>query len=111
MREWWARPSGRPTSVTDHPADATLCPGGLASRRAVRVGVAPAAARAHGGKSVIGRWVAELRAWLPRGEGLEREAWEHRHRLLLAIVWAHVALLPVYAAIEGRLGPGTVFDI
>jgi anti-anti-sigma factor len=52
-----------------------------------------------------------LRAWIPRGEGLEKEAWDRRHRLLLAIVWAHVVVLPFYAALEGRLGFGTALDI
>jgi hypothetical protein len=75
------------------------------------VGSMPAAARARGGTGAIGNRLAALRAWLPRGEGLEREAWERRHRLLLAIVWLHVVLLPAYAAVQDRLGPGTALDI
>ena len=65
------------------------------------MGFEPVAAEAGGGTGAIGWRLAALRAWLPRGEGLEREAWERRHRLLLAIVWLHVVLLPVYAATAG----------
>lgn len=34
---------------------------------------------------------------------LPREVWQERHRWLLGILWVHVAVLGVYAALEGHL--------
>ena len=39
--------------------------------------------------------------WLPRGHSLPLADWKIRHRWLLALLWAHVAGLPLYAVARG----------
>jgi PAS domain S-box-containing protein len=41
------------------------------------------------------RWLA-LTNWLPRGTQLPADIWDVRHRGLLAVLWAHAILLPVF---------------
>ena len=43
------------------------------------------------------RTTAAIRNALPRGQTLPKDAWEHRHRALLWILWAHVVLLPIFS--------------
>ena len=40
---------------------------------------------------------------LPVGGLLDQQAFERRHRALLAVLWAHVAVLPVYALARGGI--------
>jgi diguanylate cyclase (GGDEF)-like protein/PAS domain S-box-containing protein len=40
-------------------------------------------------------------AALPRGQTLPPDAWRRRHRAMLAILWAHVVLLPIFALSRG----------
>src|SRR5947209_12801114 len=40
-------------------------------------------------------------AALPRGQTLPPAAWRRRHRAMLAILWAHVVLLPIFALSRG----------
>jgi diguanylate cyclase (GGDEF)-like protein/PAS domain S-box-containing protein len=50
---------------------------------------------------VLVRTTAAIRNVLPRGQTLPRDAWERRHRAMLWILWAHVALLPVFSLFRG----------
>jgi diguanylate cyclase (GGDEF)-like protein/PAS domain S-box-containing protein len=42
-----------------------------------------------------------MRLALPQGRGLPEEVWRRRHRALLALLWAHVAGLTVFALARG----------
>src|SRR5438105_3090896 len=56
------------------------------------------------GDLVAGRlagMAAAVRNVLPRGQTLPSDAWERRHRAMLWILWAHVALLPVFSLLRG----------
>ncbi|HUQ38950.1 MAG TPA: SpoIIE family protein phosphatase [Acidimicrobiales bacterium] len=39
--------------------------------------------------------------WLPRGRTLPDDLWLARHRGVLALLWAHSAFIPVFAAVRG----------
>jgi diguanylate cyclase (GGDEF)-like protein/PAS domain S-box-containing protein len=57
---------------------------------------------------------AAVRAWLPRGQSLPEADWLRRHRAMLAILWAHVLVLPVFGIANGvppALAIGTVIPI
>jgi signal transduction histidine kinase len=47
---------------------------------------------------VRGRWPA----WLPRGGGLPDGAWQARHRVVMALLWAHVVAIPLYGMYRGN---------
>jgi signal transduction histidine kinase len=65
-------------------------PGEAALKAAVS---APAATAAQRRAAPLGR---RLRDTLPRGRTLPAAAWTVRHRALLTLLWAHVALLPAF---------------
>jgi diguanylate cyclase (GGDEF)-like protein/PAS domain S-box-containing protein len=44
---------------------------------------------------------SSVRELLPRGQTLPPEGWARRHRALLIILWAHVAVLPVFSLLRG----------
>src|SRR2546422_10871982 len=44
---------------------------------------------------------ATVKHALPRGKTLPEDAWERRHRAMLAILWAHVPALFVFARLRG----------
>jgi diguanylate cyclase (GGDEF)-like protein/PAS domain S-box-containing protein len=44
---------------------------------------------------------SSARGALPRGRTLPPEAWAKRHRALLWVLWAHVAVLPVFSLLRG----------
>ena len=46
--------------------------------------------------------VAAVRHALPRGQTLPYEGWKRRHRAMLAILWVHVAFLPVFGLLRGE---------
>ena len=46
-------------------------------------------------------FVTSLRRALPAGQTLPREAWERRHRWMLAALWAQAAGLIAYSAATG----------
>jgi signal transduction histidine kinase/CheY-like chemotaxis protein len=50
------------------------------------------------------RGARDLVAWLPRGRSLPCEAWNRRHRGLLALLWAHVPALLGFGALMGYTG-------
>jgi diguanylate cyclase (GGDEF)-like protein/PAS domain S-box-containing protein len=70
-----------------------------------------AARAAFGATAAVGqedlppsRWVRAGRAIrdaLPQGQTLPPEAWRARHRALLAILWAHVIILPLFSLSQG----------
>lgn len=39
--------------------------------------------------------------WLPRGGSLPDGAWRARHRVVMALLWAHVATIPLYGMYRG----------
>ena len=41
-----------------------------------------------------------VRRLLPRGQGLPVDELRRRHRFMLALLWAHVAIIPVYALLQ-----------
>ena len=45
--------------------------------------------------------LARIRHALPQGRTLPTDAWASRHRALLAILWAHVLVLPVFSWLQG----------
>ena len=53
-------------------------------------------ATAPGLSAVRAAWAA-----LPRGTSLAPDVWEHRHRLIVALVWAHVVGLAVFGWLTG----------
>ncbi len=57
--------------------------------------------RRAGPVAVYARASAALREALPRGQTLPEAAWRRRHHAMLWILWAHVALLPVFALFRG----------
>lgn len=42
--------------------------------------------------------VSRIRAQLPRGDALPPDAWRHRHRGIVTLLWLHVAALAAYGA-------------
>jgi serine phosphatase RsbU (regulator of sigma subunit)/anti-sigma regulatory factor (Ser/Thr protein kinase) len=42
-----------------------------------------------------------VRAWLPAGGRLPEDVWRTRHRGILAALWAHAVVIPVFALIRG----------
>lgn len=48
--------------------------------------------------SLRSRWPS----WLPRGGSLPDAAWATRHRAVMALLWLHVVLIPVYAVYRGN---------
>ena len=44
---------------------------------------------------------SRVRGFLPRGRSLPDDLWSARHRTLLAVVWAHVIGIPVFAVARG----------
>lgn len=57
--------------------------------------------RVHSAIAVQGALVARLRAILPAGDLLPDDVWRHRHRVIVAILWAHAIALPVYGLLGG----------
>src|SRR4051795_12925470 len=58
-------------------------------------------------------WAA-VRDTLPQGRTLPEAAWARRHHAMLCILWAHVALLPIFALYRGydpRAAFGSVVPI
>jgi diguanylate cyclase (GGDEF)-like protein/PAS domain S-box-containing protein len=53
----------------------------------------------------VARTLARIASWargvLPRGRTLPPEGWASRHRALLWILWAHVAVLPIFSLLRG----------
>jgi diguanylate cyclase (GGDEF)-like protein/PAS domain S-box-containing protein len=49
----------------------------------------------------LARIAASIRDALPRGQTLPEEAWARRHGAMLWILWAHVAVLPVFSFFRG----------
>jgi signal transduction histidine kinase len=45
--------------------------------------------------------VARLRAWLPRGSSLSDDEWRRRHRVLLVVLWTHIAGLLAFGLATG----------
>ncbi|MGQ0535436.1 MAG: ATP-binding protein [Methanobacteriota archaeon] len=45
--------------------------------------------------------LTDLAAWLPRGDSLSQESWAFRHRVVVAILIGHGALLPIFGLVEG----------
>ena len=45
-----------------------------------------------------GRWPA----WLPRGGSLPASAWDTRHRVVMVLLWVHVAAIPLYGMYRGN---------
>src|SRR3954470_2118481 len=45
-------------------------------------------------------WAA-VRDALPQGQTLPEAAWARRHHAMLCVLWAHVALLPLFALYRG----------
>ena len=45
--------------------------------------------------------VASIRRWLPRGNTLPDEHWARRHRGIVALLWAHAAVIPIYGLVRG----------
>jgi diguanylate cyclase (GGDEF)-like protein/PAS domain S-box-containing protein len=43
-----------------------------------------------------------LKGALPEGRSLPAEAWEHRHRMILALLWLHVVGIPLFALARGN---------
>ncbi|GAA1163995.1 sensor histidine kinase [Nocardioides aquiterrae] len=41
-------------------------------------------------------------SWLPRGGSLPDPAWRARHRAVMALLWCHIALIPLYAVYKGN---------
>lgn len=41
-------------------------------------------------------------AWLPRGGSLPDAAWNARHRVVMALLWAHVVAIPLYGMYRGN---------
>jgi serine phosphatase RsbU (regulator of sigma subunit)/anti-sigma regulatory factor (Ser/Thr protein kinase) len=41
-----------------------------------------------------------MRRWLPRGNTLPDEHWTRRHRGIVALLWAHAAVIPVYGLLR-----------
>lgn len=44
----------------------------------------------------------DLRAWLPRGDGLDGEAWRRRHHGVCVVLWLHVAGLALIGLARGQ---------
>jgi diguanylate cyclase (GGDEF)-like protein/PAS domain S-box-containing protein len=44
---------------------------------------------------------ARVRSLLPTGRTLPADAWQRRHRWLLALLWAHAVVMPFYALSQG----------
>lgn len=42
-----------------------------------------------------------LTSWLPAGRPLDDEAWQHRHRTVVALLAAHIVGLAIYGAVRG----------
>jgi diguanylate cyclase (GGDEF)-like protein/PAS domain S-box-containing protein len=55
-----------------------------------------------GAPSAFARVRSAVADALPRGRTLPQEAWASRHRAMLWILWAHVALLPVFSVARGH---------
>jgi diguanylate cyclase (GGDEF)-like protein/PAS domain S-box-containing protein len=51
--------------------------------------------------SRLARIASSVRDALPRGQTLPEEAWARRHGAMLWILWAHVAVLPVFSFFRG----------
>src|SRR2546428_12906694 len=54
--------------------------------------VRPARRRTH---------LVRLVAWFPRGGSLPPEVWRKRQRAILALLWAHVGIVPVFGLLRG----------
>ena len=47
------------------------------------------------------RAISRIKYSLPRGQTLPDDVWRRRHRGILALLWVHVVLLPVFALFQG----------
>jgi diguanylate cyclase (GGDEF)-like protein/PAS domain S-box-containing protein len=65
----------------------------------------PASPRAAGEGQRSPSLLARVWAAVPAGRSLADADWERRHRVVLWVLWLHVAVLGV-AAVSGRFGPG-----
>lgn len=50
---------------------------------------------------VIVQWTRLVLRSLPRGGSLPEELWRRRHRFIVALLWGHVAFIPVFAVVRG----------
>jgi signal transduction histidine kinase len=50
---------------------------------------------------VIARWTRLALRSLPRGGSLPEELWRQRHRFIVALLWAHVMVIPAFAVVRG----------
>ncbi|HUR76509.1 MAG TPA: SpoIIE family protein phosphatase [Acidimicrobiales bacterium] len=41
-----------------------------------------------------------MRLWLPRGNTLPRDMWEQRHRGIVALLWVHAVVIPVFGFVR-----------
>src|SRR4051812_10210854 len=46
-------------------------------------------------------WTTWIRETLPQGRTLPADAWRSRHRALLAVLWVHILVLPVFSLLQG----------
>src|SRR3954453_21739058 len=59
----------------------------------------------------LARLWAAIRRSLPRGQTLPEEAWGHRHKAMLWILWAHVPALFVFARVRGYDMADSVYPV
>jgi signal transduction histidine kinase len=64
--------------------------------------------RAHGSRAGLLR---RLLAWLPRGDSLPESTWRTRHRVILAIVAAHVPVIFVFGVVRGFGVPHSLVEV
>ena len=47
-------------------------------------------------------WASTVRSFLPRGEALEAQTWNRRHRGILVFLWLHGIALPLFGSLMGN---------